>query len=78
MLPNFARDRGLFPICDRFRWRLTRPRYGKTLEESRELTIKEMKEYLKKGINPFKRNKNYERTVAWIEHIIFIYESEGL
>lgn len=78
MLPNFARDNGLFPICNRFKRKLTMCRYGKTLEESREITIKEMKEYLKKGINPFKRNKNYERTVAWIEHIIFIYESEGL
>jgi hypothetical protein len=78
MLPDFAKAHGLFPICNRFRRKLTTCRHGKTLEESREITIREMKEYLKKGINPFKGNKNYERTVAWMEHIIFIYESEGL
>jgi hypothetical protein len=78
MVPDFAKANGLFPICNRFRRKLTTSCYGKTLEESREIAIKEMKEYLKKGINPFKGNKNYERTVAWMEHIIFIYESEGL
>lgn len=72
MLPDFAKENGLFPICNRFKWQLIK------FPSKREKIIARMKQFLEKGINPFKKNKNYERTVAWMEHVIYVYEHEEL